>query len=136
MTFPVNITKGLQARCDISNIAKPDYFVSIHINAFSSPTVNGIETYYFTGNAAGQKLAQAVQTELIKETGITNRGLKTSSGLYVLKYTDATSILVEPSFITNLEEEQRLATGEYQQRLANAIATGILKTLGINDIVY
>ncbi|MGH4137798.1 hypothetical protein [Clostridium sp.] len=25
----------------------------------------GIETYYFTGSAVGQKLAQAVQTELV-----------------------------------------------------------------------
>ena len=30
-------------------------------------TANGIETYYFNGSAAGEKLAQAVQTELIKK---------------------------------------------------------------------
>lgn len=136
VTSPASIVAGLQARCDISNIAKPDYFVSIHVNAFTSPTAHGIQTEYFTGSAAGQKLAQAVQTELINETGRFDRGLITSSGLWVLKYTDATAILVETSFISNLEEEQLLITDAYQQKLAKAIATGILKTLGINNIVY
>ena len=134
--FPVSITAGLQERCSISNNANPDYFVSIHVNAFTSPTAHGIQTEYFTGSAAGQKLAQAVQTELIKETGRYDRGLVTSSGLMVLKYTDATAILVETSFVSNTDEEKLLATDAFQQKLAKAIATGILKTLGISNIVY
>ncbi|MFT5875716.1 MAG: N-acetylmuramoyl-L-alanine amidase [Clostridium sp.] len=134
--FPVSIMAGLQARCDISNNAKPDYFVSIHINAFDAPSAHGMETYYFTGSTAGEKLAKAVETALVKEIERFDRGLKTSSGLVVLKNTDAVAILVEPSFITNPEEEKLLVTDAYKQKIANAIATGILKTLGVTDIVY
>ena len=131
-----DVTQNLQAICDISNNAKPDYFVSIHINSFSGPSVNGTETFYYTGSVAGQKLAQAVQTELIKATGNVDRGIKTTSGLYVINNTVATAILVEPSFISNPTEESLLATSAYQYKIAKAISTGILKTLGITNIIY
>lgn len=126
----------LQKRCDISNNARPNYFVSIHANSFTSPSANGIETFYFAGNTDGQRLAKAVQDELIKETGRYNRGVKSSSGLYVLKNTNATSVLVETSFLSNPEEQKLLITDSYQNKLAKAISTGILKCLGITNIVY
>jgi len=133
-TRTIDKTQSLQEKCDASNNAKPDYFVSIHANAYSAPTVSGIETFYYAGSVAGQKLAQAVQTELIKATGRFNRGIKTA-GYYVLNNTDATAILVETSFLTNPTEEKLLVTDAYQNKLALAISTGILKSLGITNIV-
>jgi len=134
-TREIDKTQSLQEKCDVSNIANPDYFVSIHANSYTTPTVSGIETFYSSGNTEGAKLAQAVQTELIKETGRVNRGVKTA-GFYVLNYTNATAILVETSFVSNAEEEKLLVTEAYQDILAKAIATGILKCFGIMDIVY
>jgi N-acetylmuramoyl-L-alanine amidase len=128
-------TQSLQEKCDVSNAAKPDYFISIHANSFTSPTVSGIETYYSSGNAAGAKIAQAVQAELLKETGRVDRRVKTA-GFYVLNNTDATAILVETSFLSNPEEEKLLGTDVYQNKLAKAISTGILKSLGVTNIVY
>ena len=129
-------TQSLQEKCDISNAAKPNYFVSIHANAFSNTTVGGSETFYFSGSIEGQKLAQAVQTEMIKATGRANRGVKTTTGFYVIKNVDATAILVETLFLSNPEEEKLLGTIAYQDKLAKAISTGILKSLGITNIVY
>lgn len=134
-TREVDMTQSLQEKCDVSNSANPDYFVSIHANSFTSTTPSGIETYYSSGNEAGQALAQAVQTELIKETGRVDRGIKTA-GFYVLNNTNATAILVETSFVSNPEEEKLLVTEDYQNKLAVAISTGILKSLGIINIVY
>ncbi|MCB2291720.1 N-acetylmuramoyl-L-alanine amidase [Clostridium sp. CS001] len=128
-------TQSLQEKCDVSNAAKPDLFVSIHANSYTSSTVSGIETFYSSGNAAGAKLAQAVQTELIKETGRVDRKVKTAN-FYVLNNTDATAILVETSFLSNPEEEKLLGTNAYQDKLAKAISTGILKSLGITNIIY
>jgi N-acetylmuramoyl-L-alanine amidase len=128
-------TQSLQEKCDVSNTAKPNYFISIHANSFTTPTVSGIETFYSSGNAEGAKIAQAVQTELIKETGRVDRRIKTA-GFYVLNNTDATAILVETSFLSNPEEEKLLGTNAYQDKLAKAISTGILKSLGITNIVY
>ena len=76
-----------------------------------------------------------MQTELIKETGRVDRKIKTA-GYYVLNNTDATAILVETSFLSNAEEEKLLGTNAYQDKLAKAISTGILKSLGITNIVY
>ncbi|MFT5873948.1 MAG: N-acetylmuramoyl-L-alanine amidase [Clostridium sp.] len=133
-TRTIDETQSLQAKCDVSNDTKPDYFVSIHANA-AVPQAHGIETFYCSGNAAGAKLAKAVQTELVKATGRTDRGIKTA-GFYVLNNTDATAILVETSFLSNPEEGQLLNTVAYQDKVAKAIATGILKSLGITKIVY
>ena len=135
ITWSTNQAQNLQARCDISNNAKPNYFVSIHANSFSNPAASGIETYYFRGSAEGEKFAQTVQTELIKETGRVDRKIKTA-GYYVLDKVDTTAILVETSFISNPEEEKLLATEAYKNKLAKAISTGILKSLGISNIVY
>ncbi|MBU3143227.1 N-acetylmuramoyl-L-alanine amidase [Clostridium sp. CF012] len=133
-TRTIDKTQSLQEKCDVSNIAKPDFFVSIHANAYSASTVSGIETFYSPGNVAGQKLAQAVQTELINATGRVNRGIKTAN-FYVLNNTNATAILVETSFLTNPTEEKLLVTDAYQDKLALAISTGILKSLGITNIL-
>lgn len=127
-------TQSLQEKCDVAINAKPNYFVSIHANSFTSSTVGGIETFYLSGSAAGAKLAQTVQTELIKATGRADRGIKTD-GLYVVRNSGTTAILVETSFLSNLIEEKLLVTEEYQNKLALAIATGILKSLGITNIV-
>lgn len=135
ITWSTNETLNLQARCDISNEAKPDYFVSIHANSYSEPEVSGIETYYFKGSVAGEKLAQTVQAELIKETGRIDRKIKTA-GYYVLNNVDATAILIETAFISNPEEERLIATEEYQDILAKAISAGILKSLGISNIIF
>jgi N-acetylmuramoyl-L-alanine amidase len=133
-TREIDKTQSLQAKCDVSNIAKPNYFVSIHANSFSVPTVSGIETFYKSGSAAGQKLAEAVQTELLKATGRVDRKIKTA-GYYVLNNTNTTAILVETSFLSNATEEKLLVTTAYQIKLAQAISTGILKSLGITAIV-
>ncbi|MGH4137415.1 N-acetylmuramoyl-L-alanine amidase [Clostridium sp.] len=133
-TRTIDKTQSLQQKCDVSNNAKPNYFVSIHANSFT-PTVSGIETFYSSGNAAGKKLAQAVQTELIKATGRVDRKIKTA-GFYVLNNTNANAILVETSFISNPTEEKLLSTQAYQITVAKAISTGILKTLGITKIVF
>ena len=130
-----NQLRNLQLRCEIANNVNPNCFVSIHANSFESPTAKGIETFYFSGSTAGKKLAQAAQTELTKETGRIDRGIKTAN-YYVLKHVNAPAILVETSFISNPEEEQLLAAGAYQNKLAKAISTGILKNLGVSNIVY
>ncbi|MEK6263674.1 MAG: N-acetylmuramoyl-L-alanine amidase [Clostridium sp.] len=135
-TRKTDTTLSLQERTVISNKENPDYFLSIHANAFTSPAASGVETWYFAGSADGRKLAEAVQAELIKETGKYDRGLKTSSGFYVLKNTNSAAILVETSFISNPVEEILLNSDAYQNKLAKAISTGILKCLGKTNIVY
>jgi N-acetylmuramoyl-L-alanine amidase len=74
------------------------------------------------------RLANAVLGEL----GNINRLHKSAveqAGFAVLKAPDIPSILVETAFISNPEEEKKLADSSYQDKMADALARGILRYL-------
>ena len=74
----------------------------------------------------GLKLARSV----LREIGGINTLHKNDveqAGFAVLKAPDIPSILVETAFISNPEEERRLNDDTYQDKLADAIVTGIKK---------
>lgn len=56
--------------------------------------------------------------------GINDQGVKTA-GFYVLVGAQMPAVLFETSFISNSIEEQRLASDEYRQRLADAIVNAV-----------
>lgn len=114
----------LQARVDVGNKANSDIFVSIHCNAFSSPTANGSETFYYGGSYEGHRLATYIQNEVIAQTGLRNRGVSTAN-FYVLKHSYMPAVLVETAFITNYNEESLLSDPTWQMEEAGAIARGI-----------
>lgn len=132
VVWPSEERADLQKRCDISDKANADYFVAIHVNSADVPSVNGLETYYFEGSLKGEKLAKSVEQQLVQATGVADRGVKTD-GFYVLKNTNAVAILTEIGFISNPDQEKVLNTPEYQNKYAEAIATGILKYLGMKS---
>jgi len=72
------------------------------------------------------KLGKAVLTEL-GGVGQLHRGSVEQAGFAVLKAPDIPSILVETAFISNPEEEKRLADQAYQEKIASAILAGIRK---------
>lgn len=77
------------------------------------------------------KLGKAVLGEL----GGINRLHKASveqAGFAVLKAPDIPSILIETAFISNPEEEKRLNDEEYQDKMAEAIISGIRKYFSAN----
>jgi N-acetylmuramoyl-L-alanine amidase len=54
-----------------------------------------------------------------------HQGRVEQAGFAVLKAPDIPSILVETAFISNPKEEQRLITSDFQQKMAQAIYTGV-----------
>ena len=82
-------------------------------------------------SADSMRLAKAVLGEL----GGVNRLHKPQveqAGFAVLKAPDIPSILVETAFISNPEEERKLADERYQDQMAEALARGILRYLEQN----
>lgn len=127
--WPSNKSLELQMRCDISNEANADYFISIHANSMGSRTsVTGVETFYSRGSTTGVVFANNVNNELYEGIGSINRGVK-ASGLYVTNYTDAPSILTELEFLSNPTKELMLKDPAFQKLCAEYISKGILKTL-------
>ena len=113
----------LQARVDKCP-PNTDIFISIHCNAFSNPSSHGMETYYYSGSPQSRRLAVLLNEELAKYGGRFNRGVRTAN-YYVLKHNPHPSSLIELAFVTNYEEENLLANDDYQDALANAIASAV-----------
>ncbi|AKG22848.1 N-acetylmuramoyl-L-alanine amidase [Calothrix sp. 336/3] len=119
----------LKDRVVMSERARATLFVSIHANSVDSrPDVNGLEVYYYFDNS--YQLADTVrQTILSRIDTLRNRGTR-KARFYVIRKGSMPSILVETGYMSGREDNPRLASPEYQNRMADAIAEGILKYLG------
>lgn len=126
----MSVVDSLQRRCDIANNANAKYFVSIHANSFDSSSALGTETLYDTENEESKKLATAIQNSIIKEVGTYDRGLKDGNWLYLVNHANSPTVLTELGFLTNPGDAEKLKDPSYQQKYAQAIANGILETLG------
>jgi N-acetylmuramoyl-L-alanine amidase len=79
--------------------------------------------------AQSTDLARAVQTDMLRSlrknySDVVDLGVR-SARFYVLTGATMPAILVETSFISNLEEERRLSNSKYQDNLARAILNGV-----------
>lgn len=120
---------SLAERCRISNAFDADAFVSIHLNAATNKTATGIETWRYPVAGTTKKLADNVQSELVAAVGWKDRGVKTTTTLYVLRKTASPAILIECGFLSNAAEAKKLFTEKYQDKLAAAIVKGVYKSL-------
>ncbi len=120
----------LSERVDVAVKQKADTFVSIHTNSAANSSASGTETYYSTASLNpraenSKKLATFIQDRLYKALGTSNRGVK-EAGFHVIKKTPLPSALVELGFITNKNDSTKLASEEYRDKAAEAIALGIV----------
>lgn len=113
---------SLQGRVDFANSRRADLFFSVHINSFRA-TSSGTETFFWTGQSAA--FAKAVHEELVKATGLPNRGV-TQTRFFVIRNTKMPSVLTETCFISNPKEEALLMTPAFRDRVASGMAQGII----------
>ena len=107
-----------------------DLFVSIHCNSNIGTPGTGTETYHYPGSTRGNALSATIQTELVNAFGRTDRGVKTAN-FQVLRDTIMPAALVEMLFINNPTEETMLKSAAWQEKAAEALATGICRYIGI-----
>lgn len=128
-TVAEGLNASLAGRYNAANSWDADIFVSIHCNSANTKAY-GCETYYYTGSSKGRRLADCVQPELAKETGLCNRGVK-SANFAVIKHTNMPAILVETAFIDNYDDNRFLASDDGKYKCAVGIYKGICDYLGI-----
>lgn len=117
-------------RISLINKSNANVVVSIHQNSYTSPEIYGAQCFYYTHSAEGKELASLIQEQIISSTEQTKiREIKSNSDYYLLKHSDAPTVIVECGFLSNPEEEQLLLTKEYQEKMAWAIHLGILRYL-------
>lgn len=115
-------TKSVNDVWKFENKGDYDMIISIHCNSFDT-TSNGHEVLYYPTSTHGKKLAQSIQSSLVKTIGLRDRGVKPRSNLCVLKRTRSVAVLVETAFISNPEEAKLLR--EKPDTFARAIAIGV-----------
>lgn len=119
----------LAARVAVAEHHLADAFISIHCNA-GPASARGVETYAYKPGGKGEQLAKAVQDELVKATGLVNRGVKFAN-YYVIRKTSMPAVLIELGFISNSTEERLLVSAEFQDKVAQAIAQGVAAVFGL-----
>jgi N-acetylmuramoyl-L-alanine amidase len=120
---------------DVSNKSNKwgaDYLISIHCNAHTAAEARGIETYYYKPGGMGEKMARAVQTELIKATGLVDRGVK-AGNLHMVREPNCPAILVEAGFISNPQEEALMRQSSFDEKVAEAICVGFCKAVDLKE---
>jgi len=130
MTRTNEIDLDLGPRVSIANNTKADIFVSIHANASvgKKRNINGLETFYYSG-WKGRLLAEKIQKQIIKVSpGSPDRGVRRGR-YFVIKQTNMPAVLVEIGFVTGKLDGSRLSKDMHRERVAYAIARGILEYL-------
>ena len=134
---PNYIDMPLSVRCAKVNeinkkSTKPCLYISVHHNAFTPDwnSANGVSSHYFKKGGSyssnGKRVAEYFQPELVKSSGMRNRGV-IGSNFKVLRSTVPVALLLECGFMTNLIEATTLMTEQGKQNTAKGILAGILK---------
>ncbi len=150
--FPTVLTRRddtfipLAERAAVANRIDNAMFVSLHFNQSRDSTATGVETFYASSKVPpesawtwigffskpeplsdddGEDLAGYIQTALVTRTDATNRGIKARE-LYVVRHTRCPAVLVEGGFMNNPLDARLIANPEYRDRLAKAIAEGVM----------
>ena len=115
------------------NAYQPDLAVDIHNNAGKG---DGAETFYHYGGGVSKTLAEDILAEIVK-IGQNSRGAKIRKNANGKDYyafirnTTCPAVIVECAFVDNATDLDILATEGKREKMGQAIAKGILKTLGI-----
>ena len=121
----------LERRCDIINSSGADMVISIHQNSYVTPKAEGAQVFYYKKSEESKRIAQIMQGILGEKLG-TSRQSKSDVNYNILLHSKLPTIISECGFLSNPEEEQRLCTEEYQEKVADALYCGIIEYLMMN----
>lgn len=114
--------RQIVAKCNSHDV---DLDVSIHFNSGAKDSVGnkvttGTEAYVYSESSKAKMCAEKV-CAAVAGLGFRNRGVKYSSGLYVLRSTKSPAVLVECCFVDDKDDVQLYDC----QKMAEAIVFGI-----------
>ena len=124
-TLSAKKVSDLKNRVAIVNETDNALLVSIHQNTFPDGRYSGAHVFY-SKDPDSKQLADHLQIALIQNLNPgSRRHAKPSDGIYLMQHIQQPGILVECGFISNAEEDTKLRSPEYQQKLACVIATEV-----------
>ena len=118
----------LHKRLEIANQNSNNILISIHQNEFCDSKYYGAQVFYSTNNKESKKIATDIKNAFVGLLQPENtREIKPAGkNIYLLYNSNVPAIIVECGFLSNKEEAEKLATSEYQSKVAFAIYSGFL----------
>lgn len=114
----------LQARVDVAEENKADLLLSIHIDSFTKPEINGVSTYYNDKTDYDIILAESLHKFIKDVPNFGDRGVRTAN-FYLLVNSSMPAALVELGFLSNKDDEARLRKDSVRKEFAKALAKGL-----------
>jgi N-acetylmuramoyl-L-alanine amidase len=136
MTRKTDVLIPLKERAEIANRNQADFFVSVHINSSERPNKSsGGITFYHASDPICWLLADCIQGEIAKVSGLPNLGTWSDTRIYdsgfaVLRYSKVPSVLLELGFINHAKDRKRMLESSFQRAVAEAVVKGIRAYLG------
>ncbi len=123
----------IRNRVKILNNSDADLAVLIHLNAFPEKQYYGAHVFY-KGNNPSSKTAAFIIQESLKETLDKNnkRVPQAKKNVKIIDDSEIPTVLIECGFLSNTEEEKKLLTDEYQEKIAWGIFTGLMNYFNQN----
>lgn len=130
-THDVNISNA--ERAEMANNSGADIFIRVHANSLNDSSIHGALTMCqtaknpYNGSLYGKSaaLSKAVVNGICSQTGFKNRGVQETDSMSGVNWCKIPVTIVEMGFMSNADEDKKMATDEYQEKIAKGIADGI-----------
>lgn len=120
--------EDLTNRVEVINSSDSDLAISIHLNSFPQKQYYGAHVFY-KKNCEKSKIAATILQDNLKEIldKNNNRVPQVKRDIRIMDNSTIPIILVECGFLSNNDEEKKLLSAEYQEKIAWATYIGIMK---------
>lgn len=124
--------RDMQKRREIIEKVRPDIVVSVHMNSYIRHNLRGAQVFYDKTSPISENLALCIQNQFAERLEKSTKGVSVGD-YYMLKCTEAASVIAECGFLSNEEDEKLLISKDYQEKVADCIFVGIVKYLNLEQ---
>jgi N-acetylmuramoyl-L-alanine amidase len=122
---------SLSGRVNVSEAKHADAFISIHYNASTSSSANGIASFYYS-ESKDKELAKYIQESMAENApSMKDMGVRFGD-YYVTRENNQRAVLLELGFLSNAHDEQIVSSNAYQQQISTGIYQGIARYFAAN----